>query len=124
MYQRDRTASLGLFAAALVAWLGVAYVMLNHDPQGRPAVLLAGALALGAAVGLTLAPLFWLVSFVRSRRIAYRGDWWRALRRAVLAGLLVTIFVVLLGQGMISAPLALFVLAMAVLIEVTLSLRR
>ena len=124
MYERDRLTSLALLAGALLAWAGVVYVLFNHDPVGNPAVLLGGALAMGGAAALTLAPLFWLIGFARTRRIAYRGDWWRAARRAVLVGLLVTLFVILLGQSMLSLPLALFVVSMAVLVEMTLSLRR
>lgn len=124
MYERDRLASLVLFCAALGGWLAVAWVLLNLDPAGSPGVLLTGALALGLAVSLTLVPVFFLLGFVFSRRIAYRGDWWRALRRGVLVGLLVSIFVVLRGQEMLSAPLALFVLTMGLLVEAALSLRR
>ncbi len=124
MYRRDRLANVALLLAATGAWAALAYVALNHDPAGDAAVLLAGALLLGAAVALTLLPLLWLAGFARARRIAYRGDWWRAARRAALVGLVVTIFVVLRGQDLLSVPLALFVLAMAVFMEVTLSLRR
>lgn len=124
MYRRDRLANVALLLAAVGAWAALAYVVLNLDPEGNAAVLLAGALLLGAAVGLTIAPLLWLAGFARAHRIAFRGDWWRAARRAALVGLVVTIFVVLRGQGLLSVPLALFVLAMAVFVEVTLSLRR
>jgi hypothetical protein len=124
MYRRDRLTNVALFAAAATAWVGIALLFLNYDPTGNAAVLLAGAILLGAAVGLTLAPLLWLVSFARSGRIAYRGDWWRAARRGALVGLVTTLFVVLQGQGLLSPPLALFVLAMAVFAELTLWLRR
>ena len=124
MYRRDRLANVALLLAALAAWSALAYVVLNHDPAGNAGVLLAGALLLGTAVALTLLPLLWLAGFARAHRIAFRGDWWRAARRAALVGLVVTIFVVLRGQGLLSVPLALFVLAMAVFVEVTLSLRR
>ncbi|HSH21389.1 MAG TPA: hypothetical protein VK992_02075 [Candidatus Caenarcaniphilales bacterium] len=124
MFRRDRLANVALFGAAAAAWIALVYVFVNHDPTGNAGVLLAGALLLGAAVGLTLVPLLWLAGFARARRIAYRGDWWRAARRAALVGLVVTIFVVLRGPGLLSPPLALFVLAMAVFVELTLSLRR
>jgi uncharacterized protein YqgC (DUF456 family) len=124
MFRRDRLANVALLAAAALAWAGVAYVFLNHDPTGDAAVLLAGALLLGAATGLTLVPVLWLAGFARTRRIAYRGDWWRAARRGALVGLVVTMFVVLQGQGLLSGPLALFVVTMAVFAELTLWLRR
>jgi hypothetical protein len=120
----DRLANLGLFIAAAVTWLVVGFALTTFDPRDEPWVLLGGALLLGTAVALTLAPLLWLAVFVRNRRIAYRGDWWRAARRAALVGLVVVLFVVLRGQDALSLPIALFVVAMAALVEVTLSLRR
>ena len=46
-----------------------------------PTAGFVGALLIGLAVGLTMVPLFWLAVFARHRRIAYRGDWTRAIRR-------------------------------------------
>jgi len=119
----DRVASLALFAFAATAWAGVGYLFLNHYPTEGATSLIAGALLLAVAIALTLAPLLWLASFVRTNRIAYRGDWWRAARRASLVGLVVALFVLMRGQGAFSVPLALFIVAMAVLVELTLSLR-
>ena len=119
----DRWANVALFAFAAAAWIGVAFVFQTYFPRENAATLLAGALLLGAAVTATLTPLFWLGRFVTTRRIAYRGDWWRALRRGALVGLVVTLFVVMRGMGAFSAPLLLFVVVMAVLVELTLSLR-
>jgi hypothetical protein len=119
----DRLLNVALFAAAVVAWVGLAYVFLNHYPTESAAALLAGSLLLGAAIGLTAAPLFWIGAFVRNNRIAYRGSWWRAGRRAALCALVVALFVLMRGQNVFSAPLALFIVGMAVLVELTLSLR-
>jgi hypothetical protein len=124
MYERDRLANSLVLLAALALWGGVVWVVLNHDPTGDAVVLLLGALLMGGAVALTVIPPFWLAAFVRNRSIAYRGDWWRATRRGLLVGLLITAWVVLLGQEMLSLPLALFILVMVVLVELTLSLRR
>jgi hypothetical protein len=124
MHDRDRLASIGLLLAAFACWALVGYVFLTLDPRGNAGVLLAGGLLLGAAVGLSVVPLLWLAGFARARRIAYRGDWPRALRRGALVGLVVAIFVVLRGQGLLSAPLGLFVLAMAAFVELSLSVRR
>jgi len=41
-----------------------------------------------------------------------------------LVGLVIVLLVVLSAQDLLSLPIAVFVLAMAVLVEVTLSLRR
>lgn len=124
MYERDRLANVLVLFAALAAWGGVVWVVLNHDPTSNAGVLLTGALLMGGAVALTLISPFWLAAFVRNRSIAYRGDWWRAIRRGLLVGLLVIVWVVLLGQDMFSLPLALFLVVMVVLVELTLSLRR
>lgn len=119
----DRLLNISLFAAAAAAWLGLAYVFLNHFPTESAAALLAGTLLLGAAVAFTAAPLFWIGSFIGTNRIAYRGSWWRAGRRAALSGFVASLFVLMRGQDVFSVPLALFVVAMAVLVELTLSLR-
>jgi hypothetical protein len=116
-------ANICLLVLAVLAWAAVVYVFVNFAPSESATSLLTGGLLLGAAVGLTLAPVFWLVAFVRTNRIAYRGSWWRAGRRAALCGLVVALFVLIRGQGMFSVPLILFVVAMAVLVELTLSLR-
>ncbi len=123
MNRVDRVANLALFTFAATAWAALAFLFLNHYPNEGATSLLAGALLLGAAVALTLAPLLWLASFVRANRIAFRGAWWRAARRAGLAGLVVALFVLMRGQGAFSVPLGLFIVAMAVLVELTLSLR-
>lgn len=124
MNRADLSANLVLLTVALATWAVVALILATFDPRADAAVLLAGALALGAAIAGTLAPLLWLVGFALQGRIAYRGDWWRAARRAALVGLIVAIFVVLRGEQALNLPLALFVVAMAVLVELTLSLRR
>jgi hypothetical protein len=125
MNRADRLANIALLVVAGLAWIVVAAAFLTLDPAGNPAILLTGALILGAAIALTVAPLIWLGGFVvRGRGIAYRGDWWRAARRASLLGLAVTLLVVLRGQNLLTPPLALFIVGMAALVELTLWLRR
>lgn len=123
MNRRDRVLNVALFALSALAWAGVGYVFTTYLPTESAGALLGGALLLGSAIALTFAPLLWLVSFARARQIAYRGAWWRALRRASLVGLVVVMFVLMRGQGAFSVPLALFVVVMAVLVELTMSLR-
>jgi hypothetical protein len=124
MEPRQRRASLGLFAAAAAAWVTAGVVLLTLDPRVGPVNAYAGAGAMGLAVALTTAPLFWLGAFARQRRIAYRGDWVRALRRGAWVGLLVALFVVLRVQGILQLPIALFLAAMAVIAESALSSQR
>jgi len=124
VYARDRLLNLALLLAALGAWLAAAWLLTSLSPRDDPQLQATGAVLLGSAVALTLLPLFWLASFARRRRIAYRGDWSRAGRRALLAGGLVTVLVLLRILGAFSLPLAAFVVAMALFVELILTARR
>ena len=75
----------------------------------------------GAPRPPTVAPLLWLLSFTRQRRIAYRGDWTRAVRRGAWLGLLVAVFVVMRVNGIFQPQILLFFAALALVAEVTLS---
>ena len=86
MEQRDRLANLGFFAAAAVVWLLVGLVVTTRDPVLEPEAGFIGAALIGLAIGLTVIPIFWLIVFGRHRRIAYRGDWTRAVRRGAWVG--------------------------------------
>lgn len=121
MEPRDRRFNLVLFGMAGLAWLVVVAVGMLVDPLASPTAGFLGALALGAAAGLTGAPLFWLVSFARHRRIAYRGDWLRAVRRGGWVGVLVGVFVVMRLNGIFEPQIGLFLIALAVVAEVTLT---
>ncbi len=72
----------------------------------------------------TATPIAWLVVFARHRRIAYRGDWTRAARRGGWVGLVVAIFIVLRLQVALELPIALFIIALVVVAEATLSVDR
>jgi hypothetical protein len=69
-------------------------------------------------------PIFWLIVFGRHRRISYRGDWTRAARRGAWVGLVVTVLVVLRLQGVLELPIALFIVALVLVAEATLSAER
>jgi len=124
MESRDRLANLGTFAAAAVVWILVGLVVTTRDPVLEPGAGFVGAALMGLAVGLTLIPIFWLIVFARHRRIAYRGDWVRAVRRGAWVGILVTVLVVLRIQDLLAWPIALFMIALAVVAESTLSAER
>ncbi len=117
-------ANLGLFALAVLAWVMTGFFIATRSPRGDVAVQLVGAVLLGFSVGATTVPLFWLTVFAVHRRIAYRGDWMRAARRGAWLGVLVAFFVVLRGQDAFSLPIALFVVAMVAVVELTLSIER
>jgi hypothetical protein len=121
---RDRLANLGFFGAAAVAWLLVGLVVTTRDPLVDPSAGFVGAALMGLAFGLTTIPIFWLVVFGRHKRIAYRGDWARAIRRGAWVAIVVTVFVVLRLLGVFQPAIVLFVLAMVLIAEMTLSVER
>jgi hypothetical protein len=124
MESRDRIVNLGLLALAGVAWLLVAILVTTRDPYQDSMAGYLGALLIGLAVGLMCVPLAWLVVFARHRRIAYKGDWLRAARRGAWVGLLVTILVVLRLVEAFQLPIVLFLAAIFVVAEITLSSER
>jgi hypothetical protein len=124
MEARDRLTNLGLFAAAGVVWVLVALVVTTRDPRIDAGAGYVGALLIGLAVGLTSMPLFWLATFARHRRIAYAGDWTRAVRRGGWVAVVTAVFVILRLQQLFVPPLAIFILGLVVLAEAVLSIER
>lgn len=124
METRDRRWNLALFGAAAIAWVLVGWVVLTRDPRLEPTFGVIGAALMGLAIGVTSVPLFWLAVFSRHRRIAYRGDWTRALRRGGWVGLVVASFVLLRLQGSFQPQFALFIVAIVLVAETTLSAER
>jgi hypothetical protein len=124
MDPRDRTANLGFFAAAGIAWVLVGLVVTTRDPITDPGAGVIGAVLIGLAIALTLVPLLWLTVFGRHHQIAYRGDWVRAIRRAAWVGIVVAVLIVLRVQGLLELPIALFMIALVVVAEATLSADR
>jgi hypothetical protein len=124
MDARDRLANLGILGAAVLVWVLVALIVTTRDPVAEPLAGFIGAALIGLAVGLTATPVAWLLVFGRHRRIAYRGDWIRAARRGGWIGLIVAIFIVLRLQGALELPIALFIIALAMVAEATLSADR
>ena len=124
MEARDRRLSLVLFGAAAAAWVLVGLVVLTLDPRVSPVNGYLGAGAIGLALGVTTVPLFWLAGFARQRRIAYRGDWTRAIRRGAWVAVLVAVVVVLRLQGILQLPIVLFLGAIAWIAEAALSNQR
>ncbi len=124
MESRDRMANLALFAAAGVVWILVALVIATRDPRLDPTAGFVGALLIGLAFGLTVVPLFWLGVFARHRRIAYRGDWTRAVRRGGWVAVVTAVFVILRLQQAFVPAIALLILALVFIAEATLSVER
>jgi hypothetical protein len=115
---RERSITLALVVAALLAWLVVAAVFVLVSPVGDAGVQLLGAISLGTAVALTAWPLLW------SMRRSGPGALAAAGRRAGLAGLVVSIVVILRVLDAVSLPVLVFLVVGAILVEVAFSLRR
>ena len=124
MNARDRRTTFWLLGAALMAWLVVTLVFVSRSPVGDPGLQILGGVLLGTAFTLSTWPLFWLVAFAGHARIAYIGDWSKAFRRGATVGVVVSVLVVLLARDAFSLPLALFIVVMAIVIEVSLSRQR
>ena len=124
METRDRLAILGLLGAAAVVWVLVGILVTTRDPYQDAMAGYQGALLIGLAFGLTCAPLAWLVMFARHRRIAYNGDWFRAIRRGAWIGLFFAVIVVLRLVDAFQLPIVLFLAAIFVVAEITLSAER
>jgi L-cystine uptake protein TcyP (sodium:dicarboxylate symporter family) len=124
MEPRDRLTNLAIFAAAGVVWILVALVVTTRDPRVDHTAGYVGALLIGLALGLTVIPLFWLTTFGRHRRIAYRGEWTRAVRRGGWVAVVSAVFVILRLQQVFVPAIALLILALVVIAEATLSVER
>jgi hypothetical protein len=124
MATRDRLLALGLLGAALVVWVLVGLVLTTRDPIAEPTAGVVGAALIGLAIALTLMPILWLITYARQRGITYLGDWTRAMRRGAWVGGIAAVFVVLRLQGALELPIALFIIALAVVAEATLSAER
>lgn len=124
MELRDRLANIVLLGLAVVAWGLVGLVLTTRDPLTDPSAGPVGAALIALASGLTAGPLFWLAVFARHRRIAYQGDWLRALRRGAWVGLVVGLFVVLRLGSAPAVPIVAFVVVMIVIAEANLSIQR
>ena len=99
----------------------VGIVVTTRDPRLDPGAGFVGALAIGLATGLTTVPLFWLAVFARHRRIAYRGDWFRAIRRGGWVAIVIALFIGLRLQDALQLPIVLFVVTMVTVAEAWLS---
>ena len=124
MGSQDRLLSGAFFGAAVVAWMAVIVVLVSRDPVIHPDAGPLGAALLGLAATLTATPLMWLAVFARHGRIAYRGDWLRAIRRGGWVGAIAILYVALRLQGVFQPPVLLFVVAMVLVVEITISVDR
>jgi membrane protease YdiL (CAAX protease family) len=115
---RDRSITLSLVAAALVAWVVLAAIFVTLSPERDAGIQMLGALALGCAVGLTLWPVLWTAMRQAPGALVISG------RRSALVGLLIVILVILRAIDAVALPVLLFLLVGAVAVEVAMSMRR
>jgi hypothetical protein len=120
----DRLGNGFFIVAALFAWIGVAQIVTTTYPRDNATSGLVGAGLIGLACGLTAVPIFWLLWFARHRRIALLGDWSRALRRGTWVAGVTALFVALRIQAVLSLPIAVFVVVLVLVAEITLSMER
>ena len=66
---------------------------------------------------LMVTPFAFLGEVMARRRIVYRGAWWRAARRGTLTGLVIAAIAGLRLGGVLSVPIAIFVITLAGVIE-------
>lgn len=121
---KDRLGNWFFIGAAIVAWIAAAQIVTTTYPRENATSGLVGAGMIGLACGLTAVPLFWLVPFARHRRIALLGDWSRAIRRGAWVTAVVALFVALRIQSVLSLPIAIFVVVLVLMAEITLSMER
>jgi len=81
----------------------------------RNRVIVVSLASLTAALLVT--PFAFLGEIMSRRRIVYRGAWGRAARRGILVGLLIATVAGLRLGGALSAPIAIFVMILAGVIE-------
>ena len=121
MSGRHRTTVAALFLLGILALVTLVAFAGNACPvetEQQPCPDATRNLILGiglaaAAVGLLVTPFAFLGEFVTRRRIVYRGAWARAVRRGLLAGLVVATLAGLRLAGALNIPTALFVLMLA-----------
>ena len=124
MGANDRMTNGFFIVAAIVAWISVAQMVTTTYARQNATGDLVVAGLIGLAVGLTSVPVFWLVWFARHRRIALLGDWSRAIRRGAWVAGVVALFVALRIQAVLSVPIAVFVVVLVLVAEITLSMER
>lgn len=79
--------------------------------------LVVGVGLASISVALLVTPFALLGEFVTRRRIVYRGAWWRAARRGALVGLVLAALAGLRLGGVLSVPIAMFVIILAGVVE-------
>ncbi|MGH2358663.1 MAG: hypothetical protein ACRDGJ_11775 [Candidatus Limnocylindria bacterium] len=125
MTGRQRIVVAALVAGAVLAWvvlLAFAVRACALDTPAQPCpeagrnVTVVIILAAGG-VGLLVTPFAFLAEYALRRRIVYRGAWWRAGRRGLLAAAVLAALAGLRLGGALTPPVAIFALLLALAAE-------
>ncbi|HYI65931.1 MAG TPA: hypothetical protein VEW95_03310 [Candidatus Limnocylindrales bacterium] len=111
---------LGILAAVLLVAVAGRACPVDTAAQPCPDVARNRALVVALAsvsAALLVAPFAFLAEVMARRRIVYRGAWWRAARRGILTGLTIAAVAGLRLGGVLSVPIAIFVIILAGVIE-------
>lgn len=125
MSERHRVTVLALILAAVLAGLLLVVFAASACPVETAAQPCPGAprnivLVIGLAattVALTVTPFAFLGEVLARNRIVYRGAWGRAARRGVIAGLVIATLAGLRLGGVLSVPIAIFIVILAAAVE-------
>jgi hypothetical protein len=121
MSGRHRAIVAGLLLAALLVGLLLVSFAAANCPVETPAQpcpqaprnLVVVIVLVAATAALLVVPFAFLGEVVARRRIVYRGAWGRAVRRGALVALAVATLAGLRLGGVLSVPIAMFVVILA-----------
>ena len=111
---------LGVLAAVVLVAVAASACPVETAAQPCPDAARNRTLVVALAsvsAALLVAPFAFLGEVMARRRIVYRGVWWRAARRGILTGLTIAAIAGLRLGGVLSVPIAIFVIILAGVIE-------
>ena len=125
MSGRHRTILAALFLLGILAALALVAFAASACPVETDALpcpdagrnLVIGVVLAAVALGLIVTPFAFIGEFVARRRIVYRGAWFRAARRGIIAGIVLAVLAGLRLADVLSVATALFVVVVAVAVE-------
>ena len=125
MSRRDLADAVALLAAGVLTIVLLVVFAARACPAASevepcPEAALNRTIVVGlasVAAALVVAPFAFVAEFAARRRIVYRGAWVRAGRRALLVAAVVAALAGLRLGGALSAPLALFLLVVPIVVD-------
>ena len=111
---------LGVLAAVVLVAVAASACPVETAAQPCPDAARNRTLVVALAsvsAALLVAPFAFLGEVMARRRIVYRGVWWRAARRGILTGLTIAAIAGLRLGGVLSVPIAIFVIILVGVIE-------